>query len=331
MSILTLAAILTYFLFPEPFEAQAPARGTTRAFGVVVHGTDAVHTFLIYNGSDKPLALKRATGPPNLSVAILDATIPAGGEGRVEVKVDTFAVAGPARLRATIETDAAERPQLLFEVTIDVRAYIIVQPMGARYDVVRWSPEGGVGHTLWAADGAPFKILSLESPYSHLRVAFRPAQSAERDPSGPEQQWRIESTIATDAPVGAIAGFVVARTDHPRQKNVWIPVTGFVRPLFAVTPPTASLGDVSLSRRRTSGLHVKNFATEPIAIQGATTDVAGLRASVLPIEDGRSYRVELAASDEAQPGPFSGLVKIQTASEKEPVIEVPVTGRFVEN
>jgi hypothetical protein len=122
---------------------------------------------------------------------------------------------------------------------------------------------------------------------------------------------------------------VVVRTDHPRQKSVFIPLSGFVRPVLAVTPPQALLGEVDPAGTAAIRLHVKNFAEESIEVTAASTDVAGVSARIEPIESGRTWSLLLTLDKEMAAGSFQGRILIKTASPKAPLIEVPLTGKIV--
>ena len=55
-------------------------------------------------------------------------------------------------------------------------------------------------------------------------------------------------TLSKEAPVGPVADHVLVRTNHPKQKRIEIPVSGFVRPMVAVTPPAVNFGKVDTGR-----------------------------------------------------------------------------------
>jgi hypothetical protein len=214
-------------------------------------------------------------------------------------------------------------------VQLDVRPFLLVRPGYARYITVQKAREGTLAQTIGAADGATFRVLRVESPLPSLRVSFREARPDERQPAWTGSQWRVTVTLASESPVGALAGSIVVHTDHPRQRRAFIPVSGFVRPILAVTPPEARLGDLDHRRSNPVRLLVRNFAEEPIEITGVSTDVAAVRAELEPIQAGRTWRLKLLPAPGAPLGPFEGTLRLRTGSPKLPSLEVPLSGRIV--
>jgi hypothetical protein len=256
--------------------------------------------------------------------------LPPGESVRLRFRIDTLAADGNRRQAWTLVTNDADRPRVVLQVELDVRPFLVARPGYARYITVQHAREGTITQTLGATDGAAFNILNVESPALGLRVSFREARPDERQPSWAGSQWRVMSTVASDSPVGALSGHLVVSTDHPRQKRAFIPVSGFVRPMVAVTPPEARLGD--LDRKRSSPVHlfVKNFAEEEIEVRDVATDVAAVRVELEPLERGRTWRLKLFAVPDAPAGPFEGKILVRTASPKLPRVEIPLSGRLVD-
>jgi hypothetical protein len=102
-----------------------------------------------------------------------------------------------------------------------------------------------------------------------------------------------------------------------------------VRPIFAVTPPEARLGEFDPLSANRARLFVENFAEEPIELEGAETDVEGVRAGLQPLQAGRTWRIVVSVAPERKPGPFAGRIRIRTTSPHQPVIDVPLDGTVV--
>jgi hypothetical protein len=295
--------------------------------GMVGLGEPATAEFVVSNDGDAVLELKKPETSPGLRVSSFDAAIAPNSVGRVKMEVDTFAC-GP-RVTAAFATNDPAMPVLRLTVAIDVKAFVAATPGYARYLTVQGEREGTITQLLLAPDGSDFRVTSVDAPYAHLRTSFREARPEERETSVGGRQWCVESTLDSNAPVGDLAGILKIHVDHPRQKQVLIPVSGFVRPILAVTPPAARLGDLDLAQPHVASFFVKNFAEQTFAITGAASDVAGIRAEVVPIEEGRTWTLHVTVLPEAAVGEFNGSIRLKTANPKLLFFDLPLSGRVL--
>jgi hypothetical protein len=312
-----------------PPAARAALVEAERDAGVVAPGVAAVAKFRVRNEGGAPLTLTPHAPDPYMAgveTTVQGAPVLPGRTATVSVRLDTATLAGDGTVRVPLLTNDPAAEKLWIVMKVAVRPALAADPGYARYNVVQKEREGTIAQTVWSTDGATFRVKSVTSPIAGLRLAFREARADERRPAA-GSQWRVESTLASDAPVGALVGHIVVVTDHPKQKRLEIPVSGFVRPVFAVTPPSADIGEVDGTRPLRFTLDVKNFATETIALERADCDLAGATVEITPVSDGRAYKVHVAVPAGLPAGPLSGKVRIFTVSAKVPEIDVPVRGQ----
>lgn len=313
------------------------AQGTPKAVavepikdaGTVPKGEKIIHDFAIRNDGDAPLEITNVRPACGCTVAEYDKVIAPGKVGKVHAEVDTSTFNGPIAKGVSVFTNDPATPELELTVRAKVEPYIAVKPGYARYITVQGEPqEGTLAQTLWVPDGTPMEIVKVDSPWPFLDVKFREAKPEERlsDPNAKGTQWRIEMTLTNNAKVGPLADHVTVHTNHPKQKIVQIPVSGFVRPVVAVTPQVADFGKVELKEPLRRSLNVRNFATEPIKVTGVEQTVKGVEAMVEPLEEGREYQVRVTLSPEMAKGPFNGKLMIKTDSPKVPTIEIDLKG-----
>ncbi|HEX6863694.1 MAG TPA: DUF1573 domain-containing protein [Thermoanaerobaculia bacterium] len=295
--------------------------------GTVSKGDKISHDFLIKNEGDADLAILNVQPACGCTVAEFDKTIAPGQTGKVHAVLDTSTFTGPISKGLMVFTSDPDVPQVELTVRAKVQPYISAKPGYARYITVQGeAAQGSIGQTLWAPDGTSFDVVKVESPLPYLKTSFREATPEEQVADAKGKQWRVEMTLANDAKVGALADYVTIHTNHPKQKLVQIPVSGFVRPVMAVTPPVADFGKVDLKEPLRKALNIRNFATEPIKITGLDESLAGVEAQVSPVEDGREYEVFLTLKPELGKGPFNGKLRIRTDSPKSPLIEIELKG-----
>lgn len=295
--------------------------------GFVPKGEKAAHEFVLRNDGDAPLQIQEVRAACGCTVADYDKVIAPGQTGKVKMTVDTATFSGPIAKGVTVFTNDPATPQMELTVRATVEPFIKVMPGYARYSTVQGEKEGTIVQTLWTPDKSPMEIVKVESPYPYLKVSFREAKPEERNKAAQDQpQWRVEMTLANDAPVGPLTEPVKIYTNSAKQKLVQIPVSGFVRPVIAVTPPVLDFGPVDLKEALRKTFNVRSFSIDPIKVTGVQGNIQGLDAAVEPLQDGREYQVRLTLKPEIAKGPFNGKLVITTDSPKVPRLEVEVKG-----
>jgi hypothetical protein len=331
-AILALCAVLLVAtsLLAQAGKAKAVPVEPIKDMGVVPKGDKVVHDFLIRNEGDAPLQITDVRSSCGCTVVDYDKVIAPGQTGKVHAEVDTTTFAGPIAKSVTIFTNDAEHAQIDLTVRAQVEPYIQAKPGYARYITVQGEEKTGtIGQTIWSPDGTSFDVTSVESPYPFLKTSFREAKPEERIPDMKGKQWRIEMALSNDAAVGALADHVRIVTNHPKQKLVTIPVSGFVRPVIAVTPSVADFGQVELKEPLRRTFNVRNFATEPIKITAVEGNLPGLKSEIEPLTEGREYQLRLTLNPGMAKGPINGKVLLRTDSPKRPVIEVDLQGNVI--
>jgi hypothetical protein len=321
------AALLVAATLMAAGKPKAVAVEPIKDVGTVPKGEKIVHDFMIRNEGDAPLEITEVQPACGCTVADFDKTIAPGQTGKVHAVVDTVTFNGAIAKGVTVYTNDPDTPQIELTVRAKVEPYISVKPGYARYITVQGEPlEGNIAQTIWVPDGTPMEIVKVDSPWPFLKVTQREARPEERVPDVKGKQWRIEMTLSNDARVGALSDYVTLHTNHPKQKMIQIPVSGFVRPVLAVTPPVADFGKIDLKEPMKKAINIRNFATEPIKVTGVENNVKGIDAQLESLEDGREYQVRVTLKPELGKGPFNGKIMIRTDSPKSPLIEVELKG-----
>jgi hypothetical protein len=314
-----------------PAEGKQPrAVGPTAPhdFGVVGLGTDPEVDFTINNAGDAPLEIGVVPLPRGLRMVRADRTIAPKRSGVIRIALDTFQADPKSEVIARATTNDPNAPELQFTVKAEIRAYLTVTPPSARFTFVQFGAEGGTRHVLAATDGAKFEVTGVESPLDYITPKWRELKANERTAGIEGRQFQIELTISPKAPVGPIGGFVVAKTNHPLQPRAFLPVTGFVRPLFAVTPLRVNLPAVRTPdlEKPVAVLVVKNFGADALDLTRATSDITGLDTKILPVEAGHHWRVEVRLTPATPGGAFKGTLRLATTSKQVPELVVPIEG-----
>lgn len=319
-------------LFAQGAKPKAVVTEPIKDVGFVGKGEKAAHEFTIRNDGDAPLELREVRAACGCTVADFDKAIAPGQTGKVRVTVDTETFNGPIAKGVTVYTNDPALPTVELTVRANVGQFVKVKPGYARYITVqREEKEGAIVQSLWTADKSPFQVLKVDSPYPFLKVRFWEAKPEERlQEAADQQQWKIEMHLSNaDAPVGPLNSVVQVHTNHPRQKLVEIPVSGFVRPVLAVTPPVVDFGQIASGQPASVSLKVQNFATDAIKVTGFRGDLQGIDAKIEPLTEGREYQVRVTLKPEAIKGAFDGKLTLITDSPKQPWIEIQLKGHVI--
>jgi hypothetical protein len=331
-AILALCAILLVaaFALADAGKPKAVAAEPIKDMGVVPKGEKVTHDFLIRNDGNAPLEITEVRPACGCTVADFDKKIAPGQSGKVHVVVDTETFSGAIAKGVTAFTNDTETPQIELTIRAEVQPVIAVDPGYARYIIVQGEPkEGKIEQTLWASDGAPMAVTKVDSPYPFLKVDFHESKPDELLPEGKGKQWKIVMRLDRDAPVGALADYVRVTTTHAKQKMVEIPISGFVRPVVAVTPPTADFGSLELKEPFKRTFVVRAFSTEPIKVTSVEGTLKGMDTQLQAVQEGREYQIHVTLKPGMAKGPFSGKLTIHTDSPKKPLLEVEVKGTVV--
>jgi hypothetical protein len=328
--------LLTFFLLlaGAAVAAAGPSAVPTepiKDFDVVPKGEVIRHTFEIQNTGDAPLAIEDVRPACGCTVVQYDDVIPPGKTGSVRAEVTTDDFFGPISKSIAVFTNDPQNPKLQLVVKAQIRPFINALPGYARFLYVQEEMIMPVRQVLWSDDENELKILDATSESDKVKVSF--SRMAPGDPKfDPEiktAQWAVDILLDPSSEVGTLREFVDITTDHPRQKTVRLPVTGFVRPRQHVTPQEVDFGKLqgdALPLRRT--FHFTNFITAAIDVAEVETGIAGLTAKVEknPAQPGHRFTLVLTLGPEMPKGAFDTVVKIHITDAKNPVVELPVKG-----
>jgi hypothetical protein len=325
----------------SPAAAPAPTQTASRPqivvqtpdkdAGIVGLGTDPVVDFLIENSGSAPLEIAVAPLPKGLKLVSVDRTIAPAGAGHLKVGIDTFKTTDSGEFTVVLTTNDPDKKSVSLKVKAEVHDFIVLTPATARFSFVQYEREGGTSHVLSATDDTPFELLSVVSPIDYIKVTSRELKDGERVADIPGRQWRIDLKILETATVGPIGGYIVVNTTHKLQPKVFLPVTGFVRPLLAVTPPALDFQSLTPPEKPDAPfvkLTVKSFAEADLDIPRVTSDLPWLKATVVPVVPGHAWRVELRLVPKALPsGDFAGTLRLETTHPKMREVTVKVQGQ----
>ena len=315
-------------LVPTP-APQLVAESPIVDLGRLQKGERAETEFVLANRGDAPLKIKSVQPACGCTVASFDAEIAPGGTGKVRATLDTSTLAGSVAKSITVLSNDPKTPRTTLTLRAEIVAFVEVSPGFARLLQVQTLPQQVAVVHLWSGDGTPLEVLEVRAPQPWITAQVRRAEAAELKAGAPAEQWRVEIGLTPEAPLGPLTDKLVVRTSHPRQSELEIPLSGFVRPLLQPTPAIADFGTIGRAAQDKSRFVLKlfNFGTDTVELTNATTDLPFLAVSTSAEETGRRFRIELRLAPDAPKGKFAGTLRVETTSAVTPVVEIPVRGK----
>jgi Protein of unknown function (DUF1573) len=313
--------------------AKAPklvASETMREAGKVSRGDQITQEFELRNDGDADLAIRSVQPSCGCTVAAFDRKIEPGKTGKVKVVIHTDGFTGAIAKAVTVYSNDPATPRLVLTVKAEITAHVLAEPSYVRFVQTQTMAPETTGVTVWSPDDPKFAVTGADSTLSYVSAEVRPAADTEKVAEGTGPQWRVEVSLAADAPVGPLSDFVVLRTNHPQQATLQVPLSGVVRPVLHLSQEAARFGDISLAgQAREVVLTLINFGDQPVEVSSVHADTEGVSARAEVVESGKRWKIVVALAPSMPKGKIDAHLEIETTSPVIPELEVPVTGRIL--
>jgi len=294
--------------------------------GSVVRGETVRAVFKLRNGGKADLHVKEVRSSCGCTAVSFDSLVPAGGEGRITLALDTHSLSGSVAKSAVVVTDDPVTPQATLTVAALVTTPVVVLPTGY-LRVETLVGRGGAASQVLASDDASFRPDGVETEVAWLKGSVEPLPTAERLAGRGSVQYRLTLSVSPEAPEGLLGGTVRVRTGLARPSALEVPIAGFVRPSVSLSASRIdfrSFGPSSEPLRRFFVL-TGNDEAATLSVLSASVTVKGITVKAAPL-DAHRVEVTLTAEPTIPKGPFEGELVLRTTDRLRPEIRVPVKG-----
>ncbi len=289
--------------------------------------------FTIYNGTDKPLSIIKASPTCGCTVVKFDKTIEPGKTGIIKAKFDSTGLKlGKARSKIIVETDNPYFKKIELSIEANIEEYIKILPPYSRWIVYKGAKSGTTEHFIFDEQGEKFNIVDVKSDYKYVKYSYNQEERLGKD------GWILTLTFDPQAaPIGPIKGSIQITTDHKKQKKAILPISGFVRPAFFIgqydklTPKDGNFGTFTISegKPRIFRYVFNNFTEIPIEELKATTDIKGVEVVTKEISKGHKYLIKVIFdSSNLKEGKFKGLLTLEFKHPLRQKVILPIKGEI---
>jgi hypothetical protein len=288
-------------------------------FGSVERGASVSHTFAVPNAGSSLLRLEHVKGSCGCTVAVVsDPDVPPGGEGRVNVTLDTSALAGRTTKVIMVYTSHPAVPTVRLGLTGEVVADLVVSPNALYLGRVRRGE--AVEHEIAVVPGRPGGEYAVTAAVEHGNPALRARIEPRVD--GPGQ--RVIVALDADVPLGRLSEQIVLRTTSPTTPHLTVPVFGSVEGDVVVLPRHVTLSAGQAGPLPEQEVYIRTrggrrFAVTRVLVPDEVT------YRLTPVADGAEYRLTLALRPGLEPGKVERTIEIFTDHPNDAHLVVPLS------
>lgn len=165
--------------------------------------------------------------------------------------------------------------------------------------------------------------LTLEITRVHASCGCTVANITEKSvPPGGES--KITSRLSLQGRSGPQSKTIVIDSNDPQQPQTILTLTGVAGASLVAQPAQIMMPRVPMGTRPSANVLITSGDGTPFSITAVEATDPQLTASVQPVEEKKTYRVNLELKEELN-GAFNAVVVVRTDHPKRPSIEVPVT------
>ncbi|UCF18607.1 MAG: DUF1573 domain-containing protein [Gemmatimonadota bacterium] len=299
----------------------------THDFGDIVQGEQLEHVFVVRNEKANDLRVDRVVVSYASEVLAVDSVLPAGGDARIRLRVDTKSLRGNLKETARIYfTDESDEPMWLY-----LRGRVVLPVEIAPQDRVYFFTVKGEGPEqeiqIINHQNRPLQVLGVTSSNPLFRVE---SEEVER-----QARFALSVTLDPTTPLGRHESTITVSTDSPEYPSLQIEALAIVEDIVSTSLSRVDFPKVlydQLDREVISRkvVLVKKHEGQDFEVVRATTDLPFLSVEVAADKPGASYLVYVRImKGEAERGEFEGTLVIETNDSEVPELRLPITGTIL--
>lgn len=303
-------------------------------FKILYQGQSVTHDFILQNVSERAITITDSKSDCGCETVIAEKrNLQPGDETVIHCTFDPGHTNGPIEKKISIYTDLGPKNNVIeLALKAEVQSVLLIQPGHIYFKNLNWGEESSEELSIKQIPDVQVKVIGtevVEGPFTLAMEEVLPQakESAPNDtPSeNSPKQWKISLKLPSTTPIGRFAGKVRITTDFEAQKEIIIPVFGYVRGPISINPTQVYFGAIAPGEIKEKTLILSSKANAEISAPEVTSDVPGLSFQIEPRTEKQEYAIKLTLQPVMNSlGKISGLVTIKTLNENQPSFEVPI-------
>jgi Protein of unknown function (DUF1573) len=284
-------------------------------FGNVARGSKVRHSFPVVNRSNSEVHIaswRAKCGCTNVKVGAR--VIPPGTQTSIEATIDTTRFQGQKDSGLTLIIDRPNYVELDLNMTCFIRGDVTLSPGQIDFGTVRRSDKlpSTVLTLTYHGGRAAWEIAEMKTQSAKVKaVAERLNRSA-----GGLVQWTVSATLQPGITNGYFKDEITLITNDVPAQTIPISVVANVQSAVSVTPSIINFGPIRAGQSVTKVVHVRS--SSPFSLSRVEGDKAELTAVEPQPASLTTHTLNVTIQAPAVPGPFYGIVTIESDLKDEP-------------
>ena len=289
-------------------------------FGMIYKGQKVEHIYKFENRGKDILKISKVKTSCGCTAAILtNKTVLPGETGEIKATYNSGSYGGNVKKTITVTSNDPNSPKYKLSISGEIKEEISVKPKSVNFGSIYVGKE--IERTIAIK---PLTDSSLNIKKITSSKEFVKASIAEKNKDG----YIIKATLDNNLKIGRFSGGIFLETDNQRQPKVKIPFFGEVVGDITPYPKKIYYGFVNKGKEITRKVFVK-INKDDIKILNIKISPDFLSTKIIE-KKSPHYLIEVKLNKEAAIGKLNGLLELDTNSEKQPVIRIPILGEIKE-
>jgi hypothetical protein len=288
-------------------------------FGNVARGSQVRHSFPVVNRTNSDVHIvdwRTKCGCTNVKVGAR--LIPPGTQTTIEATIDTTRFQGFKASGLTLVIDRPNSIEIDLNLTCFIRTDVELTPGLIDFGTVRRSDKlPSAALTLTYHGGKPgWEIVQMKTQSVKVRAV---AERLNRTGGG-LNQWTVTATLQPDLTNGYFKDEITLVTNDSPPQSIPISVVANIHSAVRVTPSIVNFGPVRSGQSVSKTVHVRS--SSPFTITKLEADRADLAVVEQQTGSLPDHAVNVTIQGPAEPGPFHGVVTIESDLKDEPAAQI---------
>jgi hypothetical protein len=283
-------------------------------FGTVARGSKVAHSFKVVNTTKDEIHIVTYQAKCGCTEVKLGAqTIPPGTQTVIEAVIDTTKFQGHKASGLTLVIDRPQYVQVDLNLNCFIRGDLTLNPGQADFGTVNRTGKPAIDMVLTYAGGqADWAITKMQTLSPHVTARL----TEQGRSAGGQVNYGLSVTLNPTAPVGFLKDEITLFTNDPSSPTIPVSVTANVQSNVTVTPAVMTLGQVRPGETIKKTVLVRS--PQPFKVVGIKSNKPALTAAPTGDAAKALHSVTISFTAPDQPGPFHGVVELETDVKDEP-------------